>query len=238
MNIYEPEGTDAIVDLRAAAAELKAVGSITSESARRHAVAEINTAALLDIALSLRVVAAEARAAMPSPFTETIDDAGAEPEADRDFFIEGDLVVADGMDEPGEIRSFGQSEGAFYADVLFAGGAESRVWLSNLTRLVGDERDDDAMQEAAERSIEAIAAERSIEAIAAESEREVGPDGEPVGDPEREDDEPERTDLVDDIDADFDGDRPPAAATALDVLKANEAERKAAKKAGKKGSKK
>ena len=229
MNIYEPEGTDAIVDLRAAAAELKAVGSITSESARRHAVAEINTAALLDIALSLRVVAAEARAAMPSPFTETIDDAGAEPEADRDFFIEGDLVVADGMDEPGEIRSFGQSEGAFYADVLFAGGAESRVWLSNLTRLVGDERDDDAMQEAAE---------RSIEAVAAESEREVGPDGEPVGDPEREDDEPERTDLVDDIDADFDGDRPPAAATALDVLKANEAERKAAKKAGKKGSKK
>ena len=229
MNIYEPEGTDAIVDLRAAAAELKAVGSITSESARRHAVAEINTAALLDIALSLRVVAAEARAAMPSPFTETIDDAGAEPEADRDFFIEGDLVVADGMDEPGEIRSFGQSEGAFYADVLFAGGAESRVWLSNLTRIVGDERDDDAMQEAAE---------RSIEAIAAESEREVGPDGEPVGDPEREDDEPERTDLVDDIDADFDGDRPPAAATALDVLKANEPERKAAKKAGKKGSKK
>lgn len=229
MNIYEPEGTDAIVDLRAAAAELKAVGSITSESARRHAVAEINTAALLDIALSLRVVAAEARAAMSSPFTETIDDAGAEPEADRDFFIEGDLVVADGMDEPGEIRSFGQSEGAFYADVLFAGGAESRVWLSNLTRLVGDERDDDAMQEAAE---------RSIEAVAAESEREVGPDGEPVGDPEREDDEPERTDLVDDIDADFDGDRPPAAATALDVLKANEAERKAAKKAGKKGSKK
>ena len=229
MNIYEPEGTDAIVDLRAAAAELKAVGSITSESARRHAVAGINTAALLDIALSLRVVAAEARAAMPSPFTETIDDAGAEPEADRDFFIEGDLVVADGMDEPGEIRSFGQSEGEYYADVLFAGGAESRVWLSNLTRLVGDERDDDAMQEAAE---------RSIEAIAVESEREVGPDGEPVGDPEREDDEPERTDLVDDIDADFDGDRPPAAATALDVLKANEAERKAAKKAGKKGSKK
>jgi hypothetical protein len=229
MNIYEPEGTDAIVDLRAAAAELKAVGSITSESARRHAVAEINTAALLDIALSLRVVAAEARAAMPSPFTETTDDAGGEPEADRDFFIEGDLVVADGMDEPGEIRGFGQSEGALYADVLFAGGAESRVWLSNLTRLVGDERDDDAMQEAAE---------RSIEAIAAESEREVGPDGEPVGDSERGDDAPEPTDLVDDIDADFDGDHHPAAATALDVLKANEAERKAAKKAGKKGSKK
>ena len=217
MNIYEPEGTDAIVDLRAAAAELKAVGSITSESARRHAVAEIGAAALLDIALSLRVVAAEARAAMPSPFTETTGDAGAEPgaepeaEADRDFFIKGDLVVADGMDEPGEIRGFGQSEGAFYADVLFAGGAESRVWLSNLTRLVGDWRDDDAMQEAAE---------RSIEAIAAESEREVGPDGEP------------------DIDADFDGDHRPAAATALDVLKANEAERKAAKKSGKKGSKK
>lgn len=222
MNIYEPEGTDAIVDLRAAAAELKAVGSITSESARRHAVAEINTAALLDIALSLRVVAAEARAAMPSPFTETTEDAGPESDADRDFLIEGDLVIADGMDEPGEVRGFGQSEGAMYADVIFAGGAESRVWLSNLTRLVGDERDDDAMQDAAERSIEAIAAETGSE----------------PADPESGTPDPEPADLVDDIDDDFDGDTHTAAATALDVLKENEAARKAAKKSGKKGSKK
>ena len=206
MNIYEAEGTDAIVDLRAAAAELKGVGSITSESARKAAVAEITAA-------TLRVVAAEARAAMPSPFTELDETADAgTADGERDFFIEGDLVVADGFDEPGEIKGFGQSEGAMYADVIFAGGGETRVWLDALHRLVGDERDDDAMQEAAERSIAAIAAETGDEPVGEDVARE----------------------LASDIDDDFDGDHHTAAASALDVLKANEAERKAAKKKGSK----
>jgi len=220
MNIYEPEGVDAIVDLRKAAAELRGVSSVTSDVVRRQIIAEISTAALLDIALSLRVVAAEARAAMPSPFMDAEPEAApTEDDRDRDFLIVGDLVAADGMDEPGEVRGFGQSEGAMYADVIFAGGAESRVWLSNLTRLVGDERDDDAMQEAAESSIEIVNAERVAEmaGITAEPEEHVEP-----------------ADLVDDIDGDFEGDTHTAAATALDVLKASEAARKGGKKKGKK----
>lgn len=225
MNIYESEGTDAIVDLRAAAAELKGSASVTNDTVRRQIVAEIQTAALLDIALSLRVVAAEARAAMPEFATEATDEGPAED--DRDFLIVGDLVVADGMDEPGEVRGFGSSEGAMYADVLFAGGAESRVWISNLTRLVGDERDDDAMQEAAEASIAAVG-EMTLDR---EGEILAGADDEP-------EDDIEPGDVVDDIDDDFDGDTHTAAATALDTLRENEAARKAAKKSGKKGSKK
>ena len=206
MNIYEPEGSDAIVDLRRAAAELRSSGSITGESTRKATVAEIQTAALLDIALSLRVVAAEARAAMPSPFAEM----PAEPESDepRDFLIVGDLVTAEGMDEPGEIRAFGQSEGAFYAEVSFAGGAESRVWIDALTRLYGDERD-----EPSDETVESIVA-----TVADEIERTPA----------------ETADLVDDIDGDFDGDTHTAAATAHDTHTANEAARKAAKKKGSK----
>lgn len=224
MNIYEAEGTDAIVDLRAAAAELKSVGSITSESARKAAVAEITAATLLDIALSLRVVAAEARAAMPSPFAEldTMTDAGAE-DGERDFFIEGDLVVVDGMDEPGEIKSFGQSEGALYAVVLLANGAETRAWLDSMHRLVGDERDDDTMQEASE-TTSTIDPELARLNAAADAEGEIE---EPAG-------EDVARELASDIDDDFDGDHHTAAASALDVLKANEAERKAAKKKGSK----
>lgn len=210
MNIYESEGTDVIVDLRAAAAELRAAGSITSESARRAVIAEINTATLLDIALSLRVVAAEARAAMPSPPTEADALTADDRETPEDFVVEGDLVAVDGLDDPAQVVGFGQSEGAIYAKIKLIDGTETRAWLESLTRLVGDELGVDAMQDASE-----------VDA--------AGADGETV----------EPADLVDDIDADFDGGQHPAAATALDVLKANEAERKAAKKAGsKKGSKK
>lgn len=204
MNIYETEGDETIVNLPAAVRELKGVGALSGDSARKMAIAELQTAALLDIALSLRAVAADARLGLVDAAVEPESD---EPEGERDFFIEGDLVVAPGMDEPGEIKGFGQSEGDIYATVLFAGGAESRVWISDLTRLVGDERDDAAMQTASE----------------AEKGADIEVEPEPTG-----------ADLVDDIDNDFDGDSHTAAASALDVLKANEAERKAAKKKGSK----
>lgn len=222
MNIYEPEGTDAIVDLRAAAVELRAAGSITSESARRAAIAEINTAALLDIALSLRVVAAEARAAMPDPRLVVDPDltTDVEPEPAEDFVVKGDLVAVNGLDDPAEIVGFGQSEGAIYAKIRLVDGTETRAWLTDITRLRGDEHDDDAMQDASEAEYREI---DPADADAIEAEARIIPDP---------------ADLVDDIDADFDGDHHPAAASALDVLKANEAERKAAKKGGSKKGKK
>ncbi len=201
MNIYEGEGVDAIVDLRAAAAELKKSASITNDGVRRQTVAEIQTATLLDIALSLRVVAAEARAAMPPLFAE---ETTVEPEPDRDFLIVGDLVIVEGMDEPGEVKALGVSEGAVWADVLFANGAESRVWQDQITRLVGDEMPAESVEE-----VVAVVAEE----LAAKTDPDV---------------------VIDDIDDDFDGDHHTAAATALDTLKENERARKAAKKGKKK----
>lgn len=244
MHIYEPEAADALVNLRAATSELRAAGSITSESAKRAAIAEIQTAALLDIAYSLRVVAAEARAAMPDPFADSDVEAtpeGGEPGSD-DFLTEGDLVAVDGIDDPAEVVDFGTSEGTFYAHVRFPDGAVTKVWLENLTRLVGDDRDDESMQRAAERSIEIVSAERVAEmagepALRGDLEGSVPTadliDGEP---PIVVSVEADAEDLVDDIDADFEGDEHPAAASALDVLKANEAARKAAKKKAEKSA--
>lgn len=208
MNIYEAEGTDALVDLRAAAHELKGSTSITNDVVRRQVVAEIQTAALLDIALSLRVVAAEARAAMPEFVAEYAEP---EPPAERDFLVEGDLVVVDGYDDPAEVVKLGVSEGAVWAEVVFASGADARVWGSTVHRLIDDERDDDAMQEAIERIVNVVAEASAF--TSAELEAGIAP-------VTLEDD-------VEDIDDDFEGE----ATTALDTLKA-------AKKSGKKGSKK
>lgn len=203
MNIYENESG---LDIDAAIVELKRSGSITGESARKATVAAINTAALLDIAGSLRVIAAEAEAAM------SVAEGAAEvaPE-DRDFLIEGDLVAVAGLDDPAEVVSFGVSEGAFYAIVRLTDGSESRAWLDTLTRLVGDDRDDDAMQDASEAEVEDTLGHGKLDDI-----------GLPI------------PDLVDDIDDDFESDEHPAAASALDLLKSNEAARKAGKKKGKK----
>lgn len=215
MNIYETDASGALgVDLHRAATELRSVGAM-SEGLRRAAVAEIQTAALLDIAGSLRVLAAEAAAAMPDDNgverPDEIDDP--KPE-ERDFLIVGDLVLADGYDEPGEVTRLGVSEGATWAEITLASGAIiGRVWAENLTRLVGDE------------------------AVAI-----VERNGETIGDgvtiatlPVTEADEAEAAaivaaDHVDEIDDDFDGDEHGEAKSALDVLRANEAERKAAKK--------
>lgn len=220
MNIYEAEGTDAIVDLRRAAAELKTSSSITNEISRKATVAEIQTAALLDIALSLRVVAAEARAAMPdvaSLFTPEGGPAEAEFEKPSDFFIEGDIVIVDGSDEPAEIKSFGQSEGALYANLLLADGSEARAWVETLSRVDAEPDDTPAEVTLTDGTPAPKGADGIPILISAEPD-----DGVPIGE------------LVDDIDGDFEGDPHSAAASALDVLKANEAERKAAKKGKKK----
>lgn len=219
MNIYEDEGSTGIVDLRAAAHELKLSAGVTNDATRRALVAEIQTAAMLDIAASLRILADESRFAMGATFRGELigsDDEAESEELPRDFLVVGDLVAVSGYDDPAEVRGLGFSEGALWADVLFATGADARVWASGVTRLVGDEADDESMKAAVEETIAEIAA------LNAEA------DGEPDLSETREGIEA----LVDDIDDDFDGDRHPEAATALDVLKANEAARKAGKKKG------
>lgn len=213
MNIYKDDDDGAAtVDLDAATTELKATSLIQNDGVRRARMAEISAAALLDIALSLRVVAAEARAAMPELGTIEYVEGDDEP-AEHDFLVVGDRVAVDGLDDPAQVVGFGQSEGAIYAKIRLVDGAEARAWLDTLTRLRGDERDDDTLQDASE----------AVPAAA--------PDVEPAADLL---DEIDPVDLVDDIDADFGDESHPAAESAVDVLRANEAARKAAKKKGKK----
>lgn len=205
MDIYEDEGVDALVDLRAAARELKVASLVSNEGSRRALIAEIQTAALLDIAYSLRAVAMEAIMAMPNPLVEYVDgpdepndgtsDAAA---AARDFLVEGDLVTIENKDLVFEVLGFGYTEGSPYARIREVGDdvTESRVWLENLTRVPTP-------------SEETLAEKTPDETV---DETVVEPDEDP--------------------DDDFTGSA--EAQSALDLLRANEAERKAKKKGTKK----
>ena len=217
MNIYDE---DENVDLDLALAELKRSDGMT-DPRRKFAVAEISAAALLDIAGSLRIIAHESAVAMTVNNFGTLDvPTDDEPEGDRDFIVEGDLVAVEGREVPGEVTRIFFTEGEHFADIAFADATMATLPLATLHRLVGDERDDEAMRAATEASIDAVHDEVEDPTYASSE----------TADP---------ADLVDDIDADFDGAVHPAAESALDLLKANEAARKAAKKSGpKKGSKK
>lgn len=227
MNIYEEnETTGTTIDLDAATSELKATSLIQNDGVRRARMAEISAAALLDIASSLRVLAGEAAAAMlpvasVEPFTP-----GDESDGPRDFLLEGDLVHKIDDDEPGAVVALGlDGDGELYADVEFGAGPV-RLYASSLVRLVGDEA----------RDLEALEA---IETLIKEGDKDGGEisDAEEATDPDLVDLDAGTiapADLIDDIDADFGDESHPAAESAVDVLRANEAARKAAKKKGSK----
>lgn len=248
MNIYEEnETTGTTIDLDVATSELKATSPIPNDGVRRARMAEISAAALLDIAGSLRVLAHEAAAAMlpaasVEPFTP-----GGEPDGPRDFLLEGDLVHKIDDDEPGMVVALGSDgDGELYADVDFGAGPV-RLYASSLVRLVGDEaRDLEAPEDGGEISDAEEAADPDLVDLDAGTINHFFVDA--LGDPEtctdpthrhpEPGDEPavntrrRAADLVDDIDADFGDESHPAAESAVDVLRANEAARKAAKKKG------
>lgn len=223
MNIYDEESGD--LDIAKAGDELRATRLITGETKQRARIAEITAAALLDIASSLRTVSLEAGAAMGIVELPTIEPEPA-PEPVRDFLVVGDLVRRVGLEivgegAVGEVASLGfDGDGELVADVDFgAGVGVMRLYARQLERLVGDERP--------EPEPHVSTPEEDAEMIDADDEPEL------FAEPN------DLADLVDDIDADFDGAQHPAAESAVDVLRANEAKRKAAKKiASKKGSKK
>lgn len=224
MNIYQEIAEGAVaIDLDVAAAELKATSLIQNEGVRRARMAEISAAALVDIATSLRVIANESAAAMlPAASVEYFGEAegfepGGEDDGPRDFLLVGDIVHLVGQTEPGEIESFGfDGDGAPTAVVNFGDGATREYYHSALVRMVGDEGRDPELLEA----IEALIEEGDDTAGAISDEEEAA--------------DPDLFDLVDDIDADFADETHPAAESAVDVLRANEAARKAAKKKGSK----
>lgn len=252
MNIYEEDEAGTLgLDIGAATAELKATGAIQADAVRRGRYAELSAAALLDIAGSLRVLRDEAAGAMlPTVFAEVEEFTPGQPDdGPRDFLLEGDLVHLVGKTEPGEIVALGfDGDGNLQATVNFGTLPHLTYYASSLVRLVGDVGPTDEAEPAYE-------AEEEAETV--DDELEDGTDPDLYDSPAeaeaittmRPDDglglvgsigvEDAVAALRDDIDADF-GDEPhPLAESAVDVLKANEAKRKAEKKAAtKKGSKK
>lgn len=234
MNIYEEnETTGTTIDLDVATSELKTTSLIQNDGVRRARMAEISAAALLDIAGSLRVLAGEAAAAMLPTATVEYFTPGGESDGPRDFLLEGDLVHKIDDDAPGEVVALGfDGDGELYADVEFGAGPV-RLYASSLVRLVGDEaRDPEILSTLAELRKAAaegvplvgVATEDETPALLTDSDE----DGEEaVGGYELDE-------VIDDIDADFGDESHPAAESAVDVLRANEAARKAAKKKGSK----
>lgn len=135
MSIIYDDGTAAVIDIGRAKAELRQVPQIRDEAARRAIIAGVNAAALLDIALSLRVLAAEAEAAMPPVMLEFEEE---EEAASADFLVEGDRVSFEGGAHPdaiGTVSGLGYTEGELYAIVKWDDGTDDRVWVNRLTRV-------------------------------------------------------------------------------------------------------
>jgi hypothetical protein len=143
-------------DPDAAADELRAVDGLRPEVARVR-VAQITAAALIDLAASLQILAAEAWAAMPTPEGGFADN---EPDGPRDFLVVGDLVVVKGDSEPGEVANVGVDQGEAYADVVFANGSAARYYARNLERVVGE---DPELADAIDASLAAVKALADVE---------------------------------------------------------------------------
>jgi hypothetical protein len=253
MNIYDENGE---LDIDAARRENDATAAIHGLDVRRTRYAELQIAALLDIAGSLRVVALEAGIALGIDEPTPTDEPEPDPEAFYGFFVVGDLVTVVGDTTPGEIVRLGFDQGEPFADVDFAESKGVRYYTRNLERLVGDRPQnpeaglglvgtigvEDALDALRESDVPLVGVATEAETPALLTDEDE--DGEEaVGGYELDEDKAAyergdeahfRDDLVDDIDADFDGAEHPNADDALAKLKANEAARKAGKSKGKK----
>lgn len=200
MKIHTEDGR---LDTAAARREIGAAASTSHADTRRAMLAEVQAAALVDVAESLQILADEVLIAQGVASAPAV----AEPAPARDFLVVGDVVTVGDDTEPGEILAFGFDQGWWWAEVRFAVGI-SRFFVRNLERVTPAKI-----------------------ALAGGSEPELDEHGIPIGRAATE----IETD-TDELDDDFGGDAHPVAASALDTLKANEAQRKAAAK--KKGGQK
>lgn len=130
------------VDLAALRAELASSGGIHNDTLRRESVARVSAAALLDIAFSLRTLAAEASLAMlgSGAFVDAVDEEDVVDEDGRGVLLVGDIVRC--LDEDEAVRvvtGVGVTEGDLYADVALDGDASNarRAWQRDLERVPG-----------------------------------------------------------------------------------------------------
>lgn len=209
MNIYDSDGA---LNLDAARKANNALPRAAVDPKMQ--AQQIANAALLDIAESLRPLAAEALAAAAENAIrhDSEDDSGFGSEYP---FEVGDVVYVEGIDGPGEIVGFRDTEGETFAVVRYSGGSVTTA-LRNLHRLVGDEGDEpDPLAEV----IIDKPGESDFEPIAGSTDNGDGTWTHP-GNP----------DLTDELDEDFDGDAHTAAEDAVAKLAEAEAKRKAEKK--------
>lgn len=141
MDIYTPEGD---LDIEKAVAANRSTPHLNNAETRKTRDAEVQIAALLDIATSLRTIALEAAV---NGLGLGADDAGDETaetgeDAPRDFLVVGDLVTVKGSTEPAEVVDLGMDQGEPFAVVDFAVTKGMRYYVRNLERLVGDKLDE------------------------------------------------------------------------------------------------
>lgn len=217
MNIYDSDGVLSLDAARAAGNALPGANADPKVQAQR-----LTIAALLDIAESLRPLAAEALAA-----ANGVDLNGTfygiprlDPDNNPFEFEVGDVVHVEGIDAPGEIVSFRDTEGETFADVRYSAAGEEkvgvRVPLRSLHRLVGDEGEEpDPLAE--------VIIDKPAEVTLMDgTQPPKDEDGYPILSA--------APDLTDELDEDFDGDAHTAAEDAVAKLAEAEAKRKAEKK--------
>lgn len=166
MDIYTDEGS---LDYEKARAAVAASGKVTSDPIRKAQIAELQTAALIDLAESFSMVALEAMLAMPQPDAPAPGEDLAEFEVEagefvrvRDFLIVGDLVHVIDDTEPGEVRRLGVDQGEVWAEVDFANGVQGMRYFSrNLKRIIGDAPDAEFVEDVA--ALTALEAEQDRE---------------------------------------------------------------------------
>lgn len=167
VDIYDEAGS---LDYDKAREAVKASSHVSNDAIRSRQLDEIATAAVIDIAASLNIVALEASLAIGPLDTDNVSqlygltdrdgsDTGVTEdevdEATRDFLVVTDLVHVVGDTEPGEVVGLGFDQGEAYADVAFVGEKQERFYTRNLVRIIGDEAPEEVVEEIAD----AVAAE-------------------------------------------------------------------------------
>ena len=132
MNIYDEDGA---LDYEKARAEVKTAADIGDERTVTRRLNEIRTAAAVDIAASLGMLALQAALAIGEAQVVVADDdePDEQTEVDRDFLVVGDLVRVIGGTDPGEVVKLGFDQGEMYADVAFVDGQQEPVSYTHLT---------------------------------------------------------------------------------------------------------
>lgn len=248
---------DGYLDMDRVTTELRGLPQQSNKETRREGYAAIQAAALVDIAESLRTLALESNFAMQRAGVLTLDlkaepDVEDESEGERiDAIVnapEGTRVRGLGRDDSvlpvlGTLTATherGIDQGEPWVTVIWDDDAAEdggrRVFASQLAIA-------DTLADIRDSTVPLVGVATESEASALRTDEDE--DGEPATGGYELDDAPreqsqyekamiERGEHVDDLDADFDGDRHPAAEDALAALKAREAARKRQAKKGKK----